>query len=111
MPPAEFEQQYYQVQDSRHGGAASQARLCRRNDLTWRPGRIKRRTAVVLLDERNLLISGSTGSGKITLLNALVSLLPAEGCTISIEDTLELRLRRTDCLRFEARGRRWMGDV
>ena len=42
----------------------------------------------------NLLISGGTGSGKTMLLNALVSLLPADGRIISIEDTLELRLRR-----------------
>ena len=51
-----------------------------------------------------LLISGGTGPGKTTLLNALVSLLPADGRIISIEDTLELRLRRANCLRFEARG-------
>ena len=37
-------------------------------------------------------------------LNALVSLLPAEGRVISIEDTLESRLRRSNCLRFEPRG-------
>ena len=60
--------------------------------------------AAVLRGERNVLISGGTGSGKTTLLNALVSLLPAGGRVISIEDTLELRLRRTTGLRFEARG-------
>ena len=36
-----------------------------------------------------------------------MSLLPADGRIISIEDTLELRLRRANCLRFEARG---LGD-
>ena len=61
----------------------------------------------MLRRERNVLISGGTGSGKTTLLNALVSLLPAGGRVISIEDTLELRLRRANCLRFEARG---LGD-
>ena len=60
--------------------------------------------AAVLRSERNVLISGGTGSGKTTLLNALVSLLPAGGRVISIEDTLELRLRRTNGPRFEARG-------
>jgi len=48
-----------------------------------------------------------TGAGKTTLLNALVSLLPAAGRVISIEDTLELCLRRDNGLRFEARG---LGD-
>ena len=63
--------------------------------------------ATALGRERNLLISGGTGSGRTTLLNALVSLLPADGRIISIEDTLELRLRRANCLRFGARG---LGD-
>ena len=61
-------------------------------------------TAAVLGRDRNLLISGGTGSGKTTLLNTLVSLLRANGRIISIEGTLELRLRRANCLRFEARG-------
>ena len=47
-------------------------------------GRCRRRavveeTAAVLGAGRNVLMSGSTGSGKATLLNALVSLLPTEG--------------------------------
>ena len=52
----------------------------------------------------NVLIAGGTGSGKTTLLNALTALLPAEGRVVSIEDTLELQLRRANCVRFEARG-------
>ena len=68
------------------------------------PAAVVEEAAAVLRAERNVLISGGTGSGKTTLLNALVSLLPAEGRVISIEDTLELRLDRTNGLRFEARG-------
>ncbi len=52
----------------------------------------------------NILIAGGTGSGKTTLLNALVALLPEAGRIVSIEDTLELQLRRANCVRFEARG-------
>ena len=52
----------------------------------------------------NVLIAGGTGSGKTTLLNALTALLPAEGRVVSIEDTLELQLRRANGVRFEARG-------
>jgi len=69
------------------------------------PPAVVEAAAAVLGAERNVLISGDTGSGKTTLLNALVALLPAAGRVISIEDTLELRLRRANCLRFEARVR------
>ena len=48
------------------------------------------------------LVSGGTGSGKTTLLNALIELLPEEERIVAIEDTLELRIDRTNCLRFEA---------
>ena len=58
----------------------------------------------VLQSDGNVLIAGGTGSGKTTLLNALTALLPTEGRVVSIEDTLELRLRRANCVRFEARG-------
>ena len=57
-----------------------------------------------LLGRRNILVSGGTGSGKTTLLNALVELLPADDRIVSIEDTLELRIERKNCVRFEARG-------
>ncbi len=59
---------------------------------------------VALLGRRNILVSGGTGSGKTTLLNALVELLPADDRIVSIEDTLELRIDRKNCVRFEARG-------
>ena len=58
----------------------------------------------VLQNGGNILIAGGTGSGKTTLLNALTALLPTEGRVVSIEDTLELQLRRENCVRFEARG-------
>ena len=64
-----------------------------------------------LLGRRNILVSGGTGSGKTTLLNALIELLPADDRIVSIEDTLELRIDRKNCVRFEARGdRRRIGD-
>ena len=58
----------------------------------------------VLRSRRNILVSGGTGSGKTTLLNALVELLPEDDRIVSIEDTLELRIERANCVRFEARG-------
>ena len=56
----------------------------------------------MLRSRRNILVSGGTGSGKTTLLNALIELLPEEERIVAIEDTLELRIDRTNCLRFEA---------
>ena len=60
----------------------------------------------VLGREPNLLMSRGhrIGQGKRILLSALVALLPTAGRVISIEDTLEVRLHRTNGLRFEALG-------
>ena len=58
----------------------------------------------VLMTRRNILVSGGTGSGKTTLLNALIELLPVDERIVAIEDTLELRIDHSNCVRFEARG-------
>ena len=58
----------------------------------------------VLYSRRNILVSGGTGSGKTTLLNALIELLPDDERIVAIEDTLELRIEHSNCVRFEARG-------
>ena len=51
----------------------------------------------------NILISGGTGTGKTTLLNALVAFMPAEHRLGLIEDTAELQLDVDNLFRFEAR--------
>ncbi len=51
----------------------------------------------------NILISGGTGSGKTTLLGALASHIPAGERVITIEDPIELRLKREHVLQLEAR--------
>ncbi len=51
---------------------------------------------------RNILVSGSTSSGKTSFLNALLALLPAEERVITIEDTCELHLEQANCVLFEA---------
>ena len=66
------------------------------------PETVFRTAEGVLRFRRNILVSGGTGSGKTTLLNALIELLPEEERIVAIEDTLELRIDRTNCLRFEA---------
>ena len=58
----------------------------------------------MLMTRRNILVSGGTGSGKTTLLNALIELLPVDERIVAIEDTLELRIDHSNCVRFEARG-------
>ena len=56
------------------------------------------------MTRKNILVSGGTGSGKTTLLNALIELLPVDERIVAIEDTLELRIDHSNCVRFEARG-------
>jgi pilus assembly protein CpaF len=56
-----------------------------------------------LVNRDNILISGGTGTGKTTLLNALATLLPESDRIIVIEDTAELQFTRPNVVRFEAR--------
>lgn len=53
----------------------------------------------------NLFISGATGSGKTTFLNALSNFIPGDERVITIEDSAELQLKNVDNLvRLEARN-------
>ena len=53
----------------------------------------------------NIFISGGTGSGKTTFLNALSEYIPAEERVITIEDNAELQIRHIENLvRLEARN-------
>jgi pilus assembly protein CpaF len=51
----------------------------------------------------NVLISGGTGSGKTTMLNALSSFIPSDERLITIEDAAELRLQQEHVVRLETR--------
>lgn len=52
---------------------------------------------------RNILISGGTGTGKTTLLNALGRFIPEDDRVLLIEDTSEIKLEKPNLVRFEAR--------
>jgi len=53
--------------------------------------------------KRNVLVSGGTGSGKTSLLNALSAHVDADERIIVLEDTRELRLARPHVVQLEAR--------
>jgi pilus assembly protein CpaF len=51
----------------------------------------------------NVIISGGTGGGKTTLLNALSAFIPGEERVATIEDAAELRLQQRHVVRMETR--------
>ncbi len=51
----------------------------------------------------NILISGGTGTGKTTMLNALSSFIPSTERIITIEDAAELQLQQPHVVRLETR--------
>jgi pilus assembly protein CpaF len=56
-----------------------------------------------VIQRKNILICGGTGSGKTTLANILTEVIPDHERIILIEDTAEIQIQKENVLRFEAR--------
>ncbi|MEQ6202420.1 ATPase, T2SS/T4P/T4SS family [Sulfitobacter sp. HNIBRBA2951] len=59
--------------------------------------------AIVATLRLNVLISGGTGSGKTTLMNAMSQFIPEGERLVTIEDAAELRFQQPHVVRFETR--------
>lgn len=83
-------------------------------DVMARQGNISEAMATVLKiaarSRLNILISGGTGSGKTTSLNALSQMIDAGERIVTIEDAAELQLQQPHVVRLETRPPNLEGD-
>jgi pilus assembly protein CpaF len=59
--------------------------------------------AAAVIDRRNIVVCGGTGSGKTSLLNALAAHIPPGQRVVTVEDAAELRLVQEHVVRLEGR--------
>jgi pilus assembly protein CpaF len=84
-----FSSRHFQIEDLVAAGTLDQPLANRLEDY--------------VLCRKNILISGGTGCGKTTMLNALGRFIPADERILLIEDTAEIQLPHANLARFEAR--------
>lgn len=56
-----------------------------------------------VVSRRNIIVSGGTGSGKTTLINALSTFIPDSERLVTIEDAAELQLKQRHVVRLETK--------
>lgn len=56
----------------------------------------------MVLSRKSMLVAGATGSGKTTLMRAILDMIPATERLITIEDTAELGIEHPNFVSFEA---------
>jgi len=63
---------------------------------------VKEYLELMVMLEQNIIVSGGTGTGKTSFLNALSGAIPSSDRILVIEDVSELQLSQPHVLRFEA---------
>lgn len=74
--------------------------LIERNSITSAAAMFLRACVV---DHRNILVSGGTGTGKTTMLNVLSSFIPHRERIVTIEDTTELQMHQDHVVTLETK--------
>ncbi len=67
------------------------------------PGAFQSLLGAMVSCRLNILVSGGTGAGKTTMLNAMSHYVPETERVVTIEDSAELRLRQRHVVRLETR--------
>jgi pilus assembly protein CpaF len=77
--------------------------MARLTEIGSVPAQVAEVLKAVVHSRRNVLISGGTGSGKTTMLNAMSAAIDGRERIVTIEDSAELQLQQEHVVRLETR--------